>query len=275
MSPPIGMRNLSHTQIFALVGVILLALLLAISRSRRWLGTRLRTLDYLGDYFKAAQAHFVDVFWGVAVGTGAGFAVGVAVPFLLLAVYSQFQTPPYFVNWAAVICAIFLAGYYVWRADHVRLQQKIEVTRVRKHSWSIETGGEGMQYYFEIVNKSEAATIYGVRVQLQEIIPDNRDWLPVTLHQQHDNFGHDGSYAESFDLNPLVPKNIDLFSAATGGSLFQVSHIVPHTPFQVSFSVKHRLKVTISGQDVPPLLVWFDVWKNEAGIPQCEMVQSN
>jgi hypothetical protein len=224
-------------------------------RFRQGLSRRL-----LWEYWLTFKEHGWETFWGATL---------LGVPF---GIYTLYRSPSAVVFLSYLLCVVFLTGYSLWRADHVRLQQKIEA-RVRKHSWSIETGGQGWQYFLELVNKSEAITLRGIQVQLQEIDPDNQDWFPVTLHQQHDNPRQDGTFAERFDLNPLVPKNIDLFSAATGGSGFQISHIVAHTLI-FSFSSKHRLHVTISGQDIKPISVWLDVWMSEERMPQCEIVSS-
>jgi hypothetical protein len=210
------------------------------------------------EYWLAFKEHGWETFWGATL---------LGLPF---GIYTLYRSPSVLVLLSYLLCVVFLTGYSLWRADHIRLQQKIEV-RVRRHSWTIETGGQGWQYFLEVINESEAVTIRGVQVQLQEVIPDNQDWLPVTLHQQHDTLRHDGTYPDRFDLNPSVPKNVDLFSAATGGGSFQINHIVTHASLIFSFSPKHRLHVTISGQDIKPLSVWLDAWMNEERIPQCEI----
>src|SRR5277367_3817325 len=82
-----------HTKLYMLAGLSVIAcVLFIIAPTRRWLIKRFRTFDYAADYFKAALGHFGDVFWGAAVGAGIGSILGVSVPFLILALYSQFQT---------------------------------------------------------------------------------------------------------------------------------------------------------------------------------------
>jgi len=121
-----------HTKLYMLAGLSVIAcVLFIIAPTRRWLIKRFRTFDYAADYFKAALGHFGDVFWGAAVGAGIGSILGVSVPFLILALYSQFQTPPRFLNWLAILFAVILAGYYVWRADHVRLTPKLGISLER------------------------------------------------------------------------------------------------------------------------------------------------
>jgi len=258
MAAPVLLSLIEKIGIVVLVTVIVL--LISIRRGRSWAGRRFRELDHLEEYFPLLFTRWQTALWGGSI---------LAVAFSWHFVTSDW--PPY-IKLIAVFVALFFAGYYVWRADHVLLQQKIEV-KIRKHSWSVETGGQGWQYFLEISNKSEATTIHGVQVQLREMVPDNRDWLPVTLHQQHDSPRHDGTFLDSFDLNPAAPKNVDLFTAITNGSSFQISHIVAHSPLIISFFPKHRLHVVISGEHIKPLSVWLEVWIDEERIPQCEIME--
>jgi hypothetical protein len=50
---------------------------------------------------------------------------------MIYGLYSLFRTPPPIVNWLAIVGALFLAGYYLWRADHIRLIRQIAVGDVR------------------------------------------------------------------------------------------------------------------------------------------------
>lgn len=86
----------------------------------KWLKGRFRSFDYLPEYFHAVRLHFLDVTWGIGVGA--------VVPYMIYGLYSLFKTPPPLVNWLALVGALFLAGYYLWRADHVRLIPRIEVS---------------------------------------------------------------------------------------------------------------------------------------------------
>jgi hypothetical protein len=67
---------------------------------------RFQTFDLLPEYFTAAGQRAIDILWGVAL------------PFLIWTVYSLFKTPPAWINWTVILTAAFVAGYYVWRADH-------------------------------------------------------------------------------------------------------------------------------------------------------------
>jgi hypothetical protein len=264
MAPQVDMSNIPHHQIPYIVVGIMLVGLLAFRKGREWLKGRFRTFDFLPEYFEAMRLQFSDVFWGVGVGAG--------VPYIIYAIYSQFASPTPLVNWVAIIGAVFLAGYYLWRADHVRLQKKIEVTNVRTHSWTHRGGGT--QYYFGVINKSEAETIHDVRVQLMEIIPEieNHDWLPIPLHLQHDN-PLSGVLTQSFDLHPREPRNIDLFttSNSTGNRIAQVAPSVSEVQLFVPISERCRFRVMVNAEHVPVLYAWFAAWIDEGGVFKCEM----
>src|SRR5947207_806114 len=107
-----------------------------------WLKRRFRTFDHLLEYFHAVRLHFLDVIWGIGVGA--------AVPYMILGLYSLFKTPPPLFNWLAIIGALFLAGYYLWRANHIRLVPSIEVTQVKEQNWIDHTRGRAaIAYYLE------------------------------------------------------------------------------------------------------------------------------
>jgi hypothetical protein len=129
-------------------------------------------------------------------------------------------------------------------------------------------------YYFEVVNRSEGATIYDVSVKLKEVIPEaeHLKWLPVLLQQKHDNPSSYGDFSHSFDLNPNEPKNIDLVSAFYKDDHFNVHHIVRGGVNQkVPLAGRHRLKIMVNAKDMPILFKWFEVWMDEEGVLQCEM----
>ena len=228
------------------------------NRILQWFKRRFKELDHLEEYFPLLFTRWQAAIWGGSV--------------LAVAFGWHFITAdwPYPVKLAACIVALFFAGYHVWRTDHLRLQQKIDVTKLLTQRYTFD-GRDGILYYFEIINISEALTIHGVRVQLQQIEPEVGDlnWLPVTLQQKHDN---QLPHALVFDLNPHEPKNIDLVSAFCGDGFFSVHHIAGKSVNQrVPATERHALKVMVTARDMPRLDKWFDVWMDEAGVLQCGM----
>lgn len=232
-----------------------------------WLNKRFGTFDLLPEYFTAAGQQIQNVLWGALL------------PFLAWGIWFIVGTPPTWVNATAVGVALFLSGYYVWRADHIRLQQRIKIGRVTRQRWTvpIEHGIPGATrgadaFYFEVIGTSEAMSMHNVHVSLAEIIPqvENFEWLPVPLRQKHDHNWHG---AKEFDLNPSERKNIDFISALVGDDFFDVMHLVPGVNQRVPVeSGRHyRLKVEVTAQDIPMSFEWFDVWIDEEGVLQCRM----
>jgi hypothetical protein len=229
----------------------------------QWINKRFGTFDLLPQYFTAAGQQIQNVLWGALL------------PFLVWGIWFIVGTPPAWINWTAVFIALFIAGYYVWRADHARLQRKIVVTRVIPQRWEWEQNniiGLATAYYFEVVNTSEAVSIRGVSVKLAEIRPAvaNFESLPVPLLQKHDNPLPGIPHAQTFHLNPGEPKHIDLISASQGDEHISIRHIVPMVNTLIPAG-RYELKVLITAEDMPVLFQWFNVWMDNLGVLQCEM----
>jgi|SRR5579862_8004257 len=80
---------------------------------------RFRTFDLLPEYFKSLVAHWQNVLWGE------GIVAAVFSAWWLLG------SPPAWAIVAYLVLAMFVAGYYLWRADHIRLVPKLEFGDVR------------------------------------------------------------------------------------------------------------------------------------------------
>jgi hypothetical protein len=161
------------------------------------------------------------------------------------------------------------------------LERKIEITRVRLQEWAVPQGSSGAghharAYYFEVVNRSEGVTIEQVSVQLRSMSPEvpNLDWLPIHLHLKHDNPIKVEDYVRSFNLNPCETKNIDFVSALEGDNRFSIVHVVAGVNQVVPLDTDgHRLQIMITAKDMPALLIWFKVWRDETGLLMCEIEQ--
>jgi hypothetical protein len=260
------MSKLPPHQLFVVVVSVVLVLLLCFSRGRAWLKGRFKTFDFLPDYFEATRLEFSNVFWGVGVGAG--------VPFLIYAIYSQFAYPPPFVNWLAILGAVFLGGYYLWRADHLRLEKNLIIRGDLTHSWPLPEDHTGTQYYFKVLNVSESLSVHNIRVRLDKITPECPDIkTPVLLHHQHDAPIHYEDFVKSFDLNPKEPNNIDLITWSSHNDFFNVTHVSGAPGMEQSVKVLEGriLTVEITASDAPSISANFRVFLNESGVIQCQM----
>jgi hypothetical protein len=71
-------------------------------------------------YFTLVFTRWQAVLWG-----GSVLAVAWGLHFIVALI-----NPPVWVNWTAVLVALFFAGYYVWREDHVRLMPKFNISEI-------------------------------------------------------------------------------------------------------------------------------------------------
>jgi hypothetical protein len=142
-------------------------------------------------YFVAVKNHGWEVLWGAGM---------IGIPFTLVTLVWLPSWWKYFGYVLAML--VLVAGYQLWRDNHVRLQPKLRVTRVLSQKWNTrpagilydkspmppnKRNGDAVAYYFEIKGVGEASTIRDVRVQLAESNPpvQHRDWLPVLLSHKH------------------------------------------------------------------------------------------
>jgi hypothetical protein len=96
----------------------------------QWFKSRYRELDLLEQYFPLLSVRWQSVIWGggvLAIGWGLRFIVG---------------EWPTWVNWLAVVVALFFAGYYVWRDDHIRLLPKLVIGRWNTLKTRVSDGSE-------------------------------------------------------------------------------------------------------------------------------------
>lgn len=234
-------------------------------RVLRWFRQRFGTLDLLGEYFAAAAQQMQDILWGALL------------PFVAWGIWFIVSTPPTWINVAAVGLALFMAGYYVWRADHIRLEPNLHITQAVQDEWTVgevpEAQRRAILWYFDVRNTSEGSTVVGINVQLNQIEPavDDLDWLPVHLQIKHDNPARAEDHLLAFDLNPGGIKNVDFISAFVGDNYFEIRHILPARINRRVNNGRYRIQVMVTARNFAPLYKWFDVWTDEGGVLQCRM----
>lgn len=215
------------------------------------------------EYFRALAKEWVSILFGETL-------VGVA--FLL---WWALASPPNSQLVLVFVVAMFVAGYYAWRAAHIRLEPQLSVEQVVLDEWMVdgvpEARRRAMLWYFDVKNTSEGSTVVGVNVQLNQIEPvvDNLDWLPVNLHLKHDNQARAEDYLLAFDLNPGGMRNVDFVSSLLGDNYFEIRHVLPGNINHRVNNGRYRIQVIVTAQNLPPLLKWFDVWIDDAGGLQC------
>lgn len=80
--------------------------------------------EYIGDYLGAVKNHGWEVLWGAGV---------IGLPFTLVTLN---WIPSWWSAFGYVIALIVaVSGYHLWRDYHLRLQPKLQVTRVIPQTW--------------------------------------------------------------------------------------------------------------------------------------------
>jgi hypothetical protein len=95
---------------------------------RQWFRSSFDKLDLLGDYFRAAYPQWHEILWGASV------------PAAIFFIAWSLGLPK---NWAVVlwfIVAWSLAGYYVWRAVHIRFVPKLSIVAARFQDTPVTNG---------------------------------------------------------------------------------------------------------------------------------------
>jgi hypothetical protein len=219
----------------------------------RWFKKQFGKLLSLPEYFRALAKEWLNILFGETL---------VGIVFLL---WWSLANPPNSRLIAVFVVAMFLAGYYAWRAEYIRLEPKLSIIELVRDEWDIfnvpEANEHAILWYFKIKNISEGLTVRNISVQLNQIEPvvNDLDWLPINLHLKHDNPMRVKDYLHSFDLNPGETKAVDFVSAIVGQHHFSIEHVLRGRVNNRVRNGRYRLEVIVTAQNLPPLLQWLDV----------------
>jgi len=142
--------------------------------------------------------------------------------------------------------------------------------RIFEQSTINELGLPYKLLYFEVVNDSEGTSINNVNVSMTALNPEvyDLDWLPVPLMIKHDR----KPYRTSFPLNPKQHIPIDLVSGTDGDHSIWVWHILDDVNRKIPSRIPHRITVTATGDNVPPVSRIFEVWMEKNQALQCVLL---
>src|SRR4051812_21811022 len=87
-----------------------------------WVKRRFHTFDLLSDYFLSVKQTAWDLLWGASI------------PSVAYCAWWFVETPPARITFAYFLCLFFISGYYLWRADHIRLTPRIGVRGLKFQS---------------------------------------------------------------------------------------------------------------------------------------------
>jgi hypothetical protein len=116
-------------------------------------------------------------------------------------------------------------------------------------------------------NMSEINTIKNISAQLVAVQPDIVKYLPITLHQMHDNPRLGINFMQSFDLSPSASKYIDVINTINENNKyrFYIEHAVRNVPKEPIDTIT-SLTICAYAENCPPLTQVFQL-KNENNKP--------
>jgi hypothetical protein len=165
----------------------------------QWFRRRFRELDLLEEYFSLLFTRWQAVIWGGSV---------LAVAFGWRFITSDW---PHFIKLSACVVALFFAGYYVWRTDHVRLIPKLEL--VSLHMIYTPTNVPNLQRRFVqvLVRCATESPLDNCRGQLLRILKWSQgDWQPTLVDESLDLLWSNADIA-SVTLEPGNDKRLNVF----------------------------------------------------------------
>jgi len=139
-----------------------------------------------------------------------------------------------------------------------RLQPRLSLEFENSAPFVQITGGLYL-FRLRVQNLSEIETLRNVIVKLESISPNQYKYLPLVLHQMHDNPA-DGMFKQSFDLSPLSNNYIDVINIAIHNQppIFYISHAVRNLP-QEPINIITSFTISVSSDSVRPIKETYNV----------------
>jgi hypothetical protein len=222
----------------------------------QWFRRRFKELDLLEDYFPLLFTRWQAALWGGSV--------------LAVAFGWHFVTAdwPYPVRVTACVAALFFAGYYVWRADHVRLMPKLSMGDISMTYTGTGVPNQKRRYVQVLVKCETEGPINNCRGQLLRV----SNWV-------EDSDGLNGKWeathlAETLDLlwsfvdEPTLtlehgaPRRLNLFYVENTSS-----NMVIWTKMRAALAsipnVRFKFDIRIAGEVGLPIYISVDAVRRE------------
>lgn len=175
----------------------------------------IKSFNLFGEYVKAAGQHWQQVLGGASI------------PFLIWCVWFYVGNPPVWLNWSAVLVALLGAGYYVWRADHIRLIPKLKIAGTRFQDTPLTLGGFGIidnRTFVQLLPECLTdAPVYECRAYLQRVDKQvgQDQWEPTNLDRNL--LLHWGE--DKVELHPQSERPVNVFYIQ-----HRTNQIIPNLP---------------------------------------------
>lgn len=204
------------------------------------------------DYWKAVREHAWEIFWGSGV------------PGIIFTVYTLYYAPArVYLPWA-VAWAILVAGYFIWRADHVRLVPKLGIGDITmKYSGVGREHPDKKRRYVQVLVKCETeGPIKDCRGQLLNIskwAEGAGEWYATHINETLDlewSFVNDPQTVISLEHG--APRQLNVFWVEnTHRDVVICTRF--HPRLKVAPLDRFKFDVRVAGEECPPVYASFEV----------------
>ncbi len=159
----------------------------------------------IGDYWRAVREHAWETLWGAGM---------VGIPFGLLTLY--YAPSRAFLPWL-IVWVVLVAGYYIWRADHIRLISRLNIARLHVEPARNESGRSvWIQIEPECLTEAVVESCQGWLLRVKHRFPPesgigNSAWEPTSINEPLALGWSFGGFAP-ISLYPGVPQRLNVFS---------------------------------------------------------------
>lgn len=163
---------------------------------------------------------------------------------------------PYPLKVTACVTALFFAGYYLWRIDHLRLVPKFRLGEVGLRWINLGVSGERRRYVYlqvECETEGEVKNCRGQLLRVSKWIPNpaggdgDGQWEVTHLNETHDLLW---SYVDQprLDLEPGTPRQLNIFYVHNRDRrMLTCSQYNP--ALELAPSERYKLDVRIAGDE--------------------------
>jgi hypothetical protein len=216
-----------------------------------WLNKRFRTFDLLPEYFTAAGSQMQDILWGALL------------PFLAWGIWFVLGNPPMWVNATAIGLALFMAGYYVWRADHVRLLPQLKANGIclQETPTSFETiTAIYVQVDVRCLTEAPVHECRGHLVRVRKKDSDQDQWEATEMNESlYMGWSHRGFEPLTLEPGAEPRLNICHWSSNSTEIIPEVKPLPLRAAYVFDSMGIFRFDVRITSKDCAPIDFWVSV----------------
>jgi hypothetical protein len=161
---------------------------------------RLRIFNLFREYLRAIGQHWQEILGSASV------------PLLIWTVWFIVGNPPSWINWTFIVLTMLVAGYFVWRADHIRLIPKLKIAGTGFQDTPVVCDGRVVdhrtfvQLLPECLTESPVYECVGYLQRIEKRVGQN-EWEAIALDRNLVL----GWSEENLELHPRVEKPLNVF----------------------------------------------------------------